>query len=186
MSHESTNESQDGLRSNTEKLLVSIPCLCQNVDSSLLMFLFPHQLLSAILDDMIPFGEKKKKEKERRIPALIFIKSTGIAFRKFRYCELVHPCFQHWLIILKFDSAAPLSFLLPFPFYISKLTVLLWEKAYISQVTSSLANKFLPHLSEETILHYIEVYQNNSSLNQIVAKMLLWPENSVLPWVDQL
>lgn len=132
------------------------------------------------------FWRKKKKEKERRIPALIFIKSTGIAFRKFRYCELVHPCFQHWLVILKFDSAAPLSFLLPFPFYISKLNVLLWEKAYISQVTSSLANKFLPHLSEETILHYLEVYQNNSSLNQIVAKMLLWPENSVLPWVDQL
>lgn len=125
MSHESTNESQDGLRSNTKKLLVSIPCLCHSVDSSLLMFLFPHQLLSAILDDMIPVGEKKKKEKERRIPALIFIKSTGIAFRKFRYCELVHPCFQHWLIILKFDSAAPLSFLLPFPFYISKLNVLL-------------------------------------------------------------
>lgn len=71
-------------------------------------------------------------------------------------------------------------FFLSFPFHISKLTVLLWEKSYMSQVTSSLANRFLPHLSEKTILHYLqwEVYQNNSSLNQNVAKMLLWPENS--------
>lgn len=149
---------QNGLNSKRKKLLISVLCWGQKVDSSLLTGFFSlfSELLAAIYDEIISLGNYyfwgKNYEKRSSLHSSSQWEQHSENSDIMTQASL--PFF--WLFILETGWAVPLSLFLLFPLKISKkYIVLVWKPAYLSQVTFCLWQKSFCHIFLKSLALFI-------------------------------